>query len=169
VIVGERVNLRQIEEEDLERLKEWRNDPELKRAHFSFFPLSMAEQRRWFERLLGDNTNKVFIVETKDGVPIGYTLMKDIDWKNQRAEIGIHLDKNYHGMGYGTDAFKALIKFAFDEMNLHRLYSYVHSWNRPSIRMCEKSGMKVEGTLRDHFFGEGRFQDVVLLAIIKER
>lgn len=170
MIIGERVILKALERKDLPKMCQWRNDPEGRRFVFSYLPISQAEEEVWFEDYLKQGKSKVFIIELKEkGVPIGYLLVSNIDHKNQNAEVGIHIDeKGYQGQGLGTDALKTLLRFLFGEMNLHRVYLYVHDYNERAIDFYKKIGFAQEGVLRDAVFTEGRFCDILLMSILKE-
>lgn len=167
---GEEVIIRALEKEDLPRLLKWRNDPRARRFLFSYLPISMSEEEEWFAQYLKQEKNKVFIIRLKDeDQSIGYMLLANIDHKNQNAEIGIHIDEEeYQGKGYGTDAMKTMLRFLFSEMNLHRVYLYVHEYNDRAIRFYKKMGFKNEGVLRDATFTEGRFYNVILMSILRE-
>jgi UDP-4-amino-4,6-dideoxy-N-acetyl-beta-L-altrosamine N-acetyltransferase len=169
MIEGERIIIRALEREDLPRLVRWRNDPEARRFIFSYLPLSMEEEERWFSRYLEQEKNKVFIIEVKDKKEaIGYLLLSNIDHKNQNAEIGIHIDeRDYQGKGYGKDAMRTFLRFLFCEMNLHRIYLYVHEYNERAIKFYRRMGFMDEGILRDATYTEGRFQNILLMSILR--
>ncbi len=96
--------------------------------------------------------------------------MHNIDWKNRSAELlGIFTgEKEYWGQGYGSDAINALLRFAFREMNLHRIYLHVHDYNERAIRCYEKCGFQLEGRQREALFRDGRYHDVLLMSILRE-
>ena len=77
-------------------------------------------------------------------------------------------NKAYWGKGIATSALRLLCEYAFNEMNLNRIYTYVLKDNIGSIRKNEKNGFKIEGTLRKHVFNQGSFQDVVVMGLLKE-
>ena len=104
MICGELTTLRALEERDVERLRGWRNHPELMGLHFSDLPVSDIEQKNWYQAYATSRT-KVFMVESKQDEAAGYVILKDLDHKNRQAEIGIHLDPAHQGKGYGKDAF----------------------------------------------------------------
>lgn len=170
MIIGERVILRALEREDLSKMCKWRNDPEARRFTFSYLPISMREEEVWFERYLKQEKNKVFIIETKEErESIGYLLISRIDHKDQNAEIGIHIDeKEYQAQGLGKDAMRTLLRFLFSEMNLNRVYLYVHDYNERAINFYEKMGFIKEGRLRDAVFTEGEFHDILLFSILRK-
>ena len=147
--VGEKVRLRPIERDDLPRFVEWFGDPEVRRHLLLYLPFSLAQEERWFENLLERlerQTDVLLAIETADGVHIGNLSLHAIDWKNRSAELGIAIgEKAYWGQGYGTDAIRTLLKLAFREMNLHRVFLRVDTDNARGIRCYEKAGFQWEG------------------------
>lgn len=170
MIVGERIYLRSVEEADLELLTCWRNNPLVWRNFFTPFLFSMAGQRRWYEDLLNNPAKTMFMVVTPDGhQTIGATGLDHIDHRQRQAEMGpILVDPQEWGKGYAPDINNAVLHYGFGELNLQRIYVKSLAWNQPAIRACKRSGLKVEATLRQAAFVDGQFQDVVLLAILRE-
>ncbi len=72
----------------------------------------------------------------------------------------------YWGKGYGTEALRAMIDFAFIEKNLHRVYARYFKSNPASGRVMEKAGMTKEGVLKDHVYKEGAFEDLVYYGMV---
>ncbi|MBI1389502.1 MAG: GNAT family N-acetyltransferase [bacterium] len=167
MICGERVTLRALEERDVELLRGWRNHPELFGLHFGVLPLSQTEQRRWYDSYSGQSATKVFIIDNEEAEPVGYTLLKDLDHKNRQAEIGIHLDPHAQGQGYGKDAFLTLIRFCFQELNLHRVYLQVFDFNERAAALYRKLGFVEEGRLRECFFTQNAYHDVIQMSLLE--
>lgn len=168
MIIGNKVKLRALIEDDIERLRNWRNMPELFLYHFSPFPISQMEQKHWFETYTSGGRQTVFIIETEKELPIGYTLIKDLDHKNQCAEVGLYLSPEFQEQGYGKDAFHTLMKFCFHQLNLHRLMLEVFEFNERAVQMYKKLGFQVEGTLRDAYFCENKFHNILIMSILHD-
>lgn len=166
MIDGERIRLRALEHEDGERIRTWRNQPELMGYHFSHMPLSEMEQQRWISNYDGSRMH-VFIIENESRQPIGYTILKDHDAKNANAEIGLFLDPSFQGKGYGHDAFSTLLRYCFHELNLHRVMLQVFAFNERAIAMYEKMGFVSEGRLRDVQFTQNAYQDVIIMSMLR--
>lgn len=168
MILGQKVRLRAIEREDIPRFVRWLNDPEVLRYLTMYMPMSMAEEEKWFERQLEARDSKVMAIETKEGVHIGNIGIHDIDWKNRQGELGIFIgERTYWGLGYGSDAIKALLRFAFDELNLHRVYLLVFAYNQRAIRCYRKCGFQQEGVLRDALYRDGRYHDLLVMSVLE--
>lgn len=149
---------------------EWRNKPEIRKCFFTTVLLTRSGQEAWYDNSLKRSDKKLFVIETKDAIPIGTIGLDHIDLKNRKAELGNMLigDLSYWGQGLGSDASLTLLKFAFDKLKLNRVYLQVYTWNKNAIRAYEKCNFKVEGILRQNIHSQGKFQDVVLMSVLLE-
>lgn len=171
MLKGKLVNLRAIEREDLDEIMKWVNDQEVTKYLTAFlYPISRVEEEKFLERAMSRNdTEKNLVIETKEGVYIGQISLHKIDWKNSNAELGIIIgNKEYWGKGYGTEAIKILLHHAFNQMNLYKIYLRVFEFNQRGIRCYEKCGFKEEGRLRQNYFYNGKYYDVILMGILKD-
>ncbi len=171
MIVGLKTRFRPIEESDLEQLLQWINDPEISHLVGGFsFPLSMAEQREWFQRSHQDKRTQRWIVETLDGVTLGLTGLWEIDWRNRHALTALKLGAaEARGKGYGTDAILTLMSYAFYQVGLNRLWGEILPFNVGSYRAyVEKCGWKVEGVFRKHVLRDGVYWDQLRVAALRE-
>jgi ribosomal-protein-alanine N-acetyltransferase len=84
-----------------------------------------------------------------------------------RAEIGYWIGVPYWGSGYATEATRAVIAYAFDELGLNRVYAYHFTGNPASGRVMEKAGMRFEGELRGHQRKGGEYRDSRLYGIVR--
>lgn len=170
MIIGEKVRLRPIEREELPRFVEWFSDSEVRRYLGMVLPFSLAQEERWFENLqerLQKQELVMLTIETAEGAHIGNISLMDINWKDRYAELGITIgDKDYWNQGYGTDAARTMLRVAFDDLSLHRVFLRVHADNARGIRCYEKVGFQREGKLRESVFREGAYRDTVLMSIL---
>jgi RimJ/RimL family protein N-acetyltransferase len=163
------ITLRAIEESDLELIREMMNDPEIENMTGGYsFPISVYQQKKWFEGLLNNNKELRTVIETKEHGAIGLVMLTDIDWKNRTAQFHskIATSKNLRGKGYGTVATKALLKYAFEQLNLNCIYSHIIDYNIPSQKVKEKCGFRREGLLRNRIYKNGKYHDVVVWSIM---
>ncbi|MEW5988305.1 MAG: GNAT family protein [Chloroflexota bacterium] len=92
-----------------------------------------------------------------------------VDWKNGNAWVGIGIgEREYWGRGYGTEAMKLALRYAFSELNLHRVTLGVFEYNTRAQRSYEKAGFKVEGRIRGELHRDGRRWDGVYMGILRE-
>ncbi len=171
MIEGRKVRIRAIEKTDIDEIMKWVNDPEVIGNLLMRYPVSQYQEEKWIETALGgDNQrNKVFAFETKEGVYLGGIGLHSIDWENSNAEVGIVIGKKeYWNKGYGTDAMMTMLDFAFNQMNLHRVYLRVFEFNQRGIKSYEKCGFTKEGVLRHDRYSGGRYYDTIMMGILKE-
>ena len=81
--------------------------------------------------------------------------------------MGIFIgDKNEWGKGYGTDATKSLIRFGFNELNLHRIWLRVDRNNSAALKCYQKAGLVQEGVFREDVYRNGCFHDTIVMSIL---
>ena len=83
--------------------------------------------------------------------------------------VGIGLgEREFWGRGYGTDAMKVILRFAFHEMNLRRISLNTFEYNPRAIRSYEKAGFVHEGRVRKYLWREGQRWDLIYMGILRE-
>ncbi len=170
MISGKRVRLRAIERVDIPTFVKWVNDPEVQRyLGRTPYPISFAAEERWFEEQLNDEKSHIFAIETEKGVHIGNIGLHEIDYKDGKATLGIMIgEKGYWDQGYGTDAIRTLLRFAFQELNLHRVSLEVFESNKRAIRCYQKCGFRHEGVAREDSFRGGKRHNKILMDILRQ-
>jgi RimJ/RimL family protein N-acetyltransferase len=99
---------------------------------------------------------------------IGVTMIR-VNWPNADGIFGIAIgDRNYWGKGFGTEATRLMLCFAFTELNLRRLTLGADATNSRAIRSYEKSGFRHEGVSRGETLREGRRVDSIFMGILRE-
>jgi RimJ/RimL family protein N-acetyltransferase len=175
MLPGEITTLRALDRADLKNAVAWLNDPALRRLVASYKPMSMSEEDRWYERMLQSSTDQVFAIDRSDdgadgrhvGLHIGLCGIHEIQWKNRCATVGILIgDAALHGKGYGTDAMRSLVRYAHDELALHRVSLEVFTDNTRAIRSYEKLGFMREGVRRQAMWKDGAFRDLLVMSVL---
>lgn len=168
MLQGERVRLRAVEPSDLADYHRWLNDPEVARYLTIYAPLSMADEEAWYAAVRSDPNQKVLAIESETGQHIGNLTLMHINWKDRSAELGIVIgDKSQWGKGYGKDAIRTLLAFAFGEMNLHRIYLRVYADHESAIKLYHRCGFVEEGRLREEVYSAGSYHDMLIMSILK--
>lgn len=169
MLLGDQVYLRLMEERDIPYKVKWINDPEV-RATLNFeYPISEVATKQWLSKVSLDSSRKDFIVCLKENdEPIGYAGLLKIEVRNSKAEsyMGIG-NKEYWGKGYGSDIRKVILEYAFNELSLNKVYSFVWCKNPKMIKLNERFGFKVEGTLRQDVFSHGELRDRVVMGLLR--
>jgi len=126
--------------------------------------------QKWFEKQQENNDSHIFAIRVlDDDRVVGEIGLDGIRWTHRDCFVGIGLgDRACWGRGYGTDAMKVILRYAFTELNLHRVTLDVFNYNPRAIRSYEKAGFVHEGRQRGMLLREGRRWDVLYMGILKE-
>ncbi len=172
MFTGELVTLGPIQREYLPHYVEWLNDWEIRRflAPTLAQPYAIEDEEEWFNHQRQAKNDRHFAILTREqGLLLGNCGLHQIDWSNRHAIFGIFIgDKHHWGKGYGTDATRTLLRFAFQEANLHRIELEVFAFNPRAIRVYEKVGFKLEGVRKQALFREGAWHDEHIMAILHD-
>jgi len=169
---GKLVRIRAYERSDLDALMTWVNDEEITRNLGApmIYPLPRAAEEKYLE--LNTHPGEPdcrWAIETLAGQYLGRISLMNIDWINRSAQVGIVIGvKTFWGKGYGTDAMRVVLRFAFEKMNLHRVWLNVYDFNVRGIKSYEKCCFKHEGVQREYRFLDGRYHDSVLMGILED-
>jgi RimJ/RimL family protein N-acetyltransferase len=169
MIQGTKTRLRALEHDDLQHFVDWVKDPDLRRNLAVRYPVSMTEEEGWFQRLTQRENDYVLAIETKEGTYIGNIGLHSMEPENRQAMLGIAIgERAYQGQGYGTDAIRALLGWAFGYLNLNRVYLRVYAYNERAIRCYRKCGFQHEGTLRQSHYSDGQYFDELMMGILRD-
>ena len=169
-LVGTKVYLRPLEREDAPLLQPWFNDPEVARNLLRHRPLSLREEEAFLEQIgRSEHDLALGIVVRATDQLIGSTGFHHINSKDRHCSFGICIgEKGEWGKGYGTEATALMVQYAFDTLNLNRVWLHVHEFNARGVRAYEKAGFKREGVLRQSCYREGRYWDTIVMAILRD-
>lgn len=171
MIAGEHVILRAFEREDAERCYKWLNDPNVVRTLKTRYPIAFQSEMEWIERAMhASATERHFAIERKDDrAHIGNASIHDIDWVSRTAWFGLFIgEPSAWNRGFGTDGIMALVRFAFEDMNLHKLRINVFDYNERAKHILLGHGFTQEGKLTRDFYREGVYHDIVILSIFRD-
>lgn len=149
----------------------WLNDKEVckyNRHGETEYTVEMA--REFIKSLENDKSKEVYAVYLiENDMHIGNISLQSIDLKNKNVEIAyLFGEKQYWNKGYAKEASEILIKRAFNELNLHRIYFGTHVENIAMQRLGDKLGFIKEGLKKDAQFKNGKYNDMVIYAIIND-
>lgn len=172
MLVGNAVVLRPLRLSDRKVSVRWRNDPEIRDSVMGYrFPVTEEMEADWVNAVLKDQTRTRMILaieDQSDDAFVGFVYLNNIDWFARNAEFGILIgDRGRHGKGLGKEALALVAGYAFDTMNLNRIYLRVVAFNRQAQRLYREFGFITEGIQRQHAFVRGRHYDVVLMGLLR--
>ena len=169
---GPRVRLRPVERADLPRYQELFSDPEIN----MFFgglgvPESLARLQRRYDAGEFDTTDRYLqLVIEAEGTVIGSVVLRnDENLPSRSATFGIIIgDRAYLNSGYGTEASRLFLDYAFAVLGYHKINLDFFEYNARARAMYEKLGFVVEGCRRENHWSRGRFWDDILMGITAE-
>jgi len=169
---GKRIYLRPPFTDDVHHLVKWFNDYRITRFLSCRLPVSEAEERAWVDGLQNNLDQLIsFIIVLKGGKPvsdrpIGTIQLHQIDRESGTALKGVAIgESECWNHGYGTEANMLLLEFAFNTLNLRKVYSHVLSTNEGNLACNTKCGFVHEATLSRHHFREGEYVDELIFAV----
>lgn len=169
-INGQRVALREFRQEDISGIRSWVTDNETTRRLGGVYmrPQTWEQSERYLSALLeGDAGGVNWVIADRESLRyLGQCSLMMVDNTARHAELAIVLCPVCQGQGLGEEAVRLLLRYAFEQMNLNRVYLKVRADHPAAIRCYEKCGFKQEGILRAHAFADGKYQDVVCMGVL---
>lgn len=171
-LIGIQISLRPLKRSDILALKKQANDRTISRfIPLIHFPYTADHARRWVNHTLrlarNDSACQLGIELTFDKGIIGMMGIKNINKVDRNGELEYWLGRDYRGRSYGSEAMRLMLRFAFDELRLHRVYAIVVELNVPSVRLLERYGFVREAVWRDASWIDGRWQDVYCYGLLE--
>lgn len=161
------VALRALENDDIDLLYIWENDPELWSVGITLAPYSRGQIQDYVTNYDADiftaRQLRLMIVEVASGCTIGTADLFDFDPVNSRSGIGIMVAQPYQRRGYALRALSIIENYCRSRLSLHQLYCVVGADNLPSRELFSKAGYKISGRLKSWLKAGGKFTDTYLM------
>lgn len=171
-IIGKKLYLRGLERKDLEgNYFQWANDPEV--TYYMFmgaYPNTIEALQEEYDKLIKSKNDVVFaIIDKKTDTHIGNVGLYTINWISRSGELRIIIgEKKYWGKGYGTEATKLVLEYAFDKLNLNKVWLGVNVEHVAAVRCYENAGFVKEGILREEIYRNGKYYDAVRMSVLRK-
>lgn len=170
-LVGEKCYLSPCCAEDAEKWTEWDNDLQitLPLGDEAYTPYALESSRASVEDVIKQHRHVFSIVDLATDTLIGRCLLFDINQVDRNAMLGIVIgEKSYWGRGYGQDATRLLLDYAFNLLNLNSVMLGAFSFNERAINCYRKVGFKEIGRRRQARIIGQRMFDAILMDILAE-
>lgn len=173
LIKGEKVRLRPVSMDDVPNRFSWFNNSEIIRPYLGRLTFTTRKQ---VEEAITDAAKldpllgyiELSIDKTPNLRYIGNIFLRNINLFNRSAEFGIVIGiPDLLGVGLGFDAALLMLGYGFDELQLHRIWLTVFSFNERAEKCFTKCGFKREGLLRETIFAGGKFHDTIFMSILE--
>jgi UDP-4-amino-4,6-dideoxy-N-acetyl-beta-L-altrosamine N-acetyltransferase len=159
--------LRAMAEQDRDMALEWRNSEKIRPFMYADHRIQKEEHDRWFSNALQKPNGKFLILDYHDQ-PIGFASFPNIDFKNGKCLWTYYLGTAPVPMGAGAALEFFALDFIFGEVGLRKLCCEAFAFNASVIKQHKKFGFQQEGYYVRHIAKNGKFEDVVALALFKE-
>jgi RimJ/RimL family protein N-acetyltransferase len=168
-LAGERIVLRAPQLSDIEARLSYGTDPDIatmygvSREHVS--QPTREKLDAWLEREL--NTPYSWVIEV-ESEPAGVICLHRLNEEHRKAGVGIGMfHKRFMGKGYGSEAMRVFLKFAFEQLNLHRVELRVFEVNHRAIKSYESVGFVKEGLEQETTLVDGEWRNDVIMSILE--
>ncbi|HUG13703.1 MAG TPA: GNAT family protein [Thermomicrobiales bacterium] len=165
-IAGERVALGPLRPDHLPHYQRWLNDFGVIRTLMRPpAPMTTEQTQSWVARHTGDEHSTAFtIYEASGRRPIGNTALINVDSRNRSAMFAILIgDADNRGHGYGTEATRLMLDYAFTARGFHSVWLVVAEYNHAGRRAYEKAGFQEVGRRREACWMGGRYWDEITM------
>jgi RimJ/RimL family protein N-acetyltransferase len=168
-LVGTHVYLRPLDRADAPAFVTWLNDPDVARFLRAYRPMTLSAEEAFIDAIgKGEDMGLAIVLRDGDRL-IGGAGLHEIDQRCRRAQFGIVIgDREQWGKGYGTEVTRLMVGYAFETLNLNRVWLLVYEYNPRGVRSYEKVGFRREGVLRQDTFRDGRYWDTIVMGILRE-
>lgn len=163
---GQNIYFKPLNTDDAQAIHSYASDENVKR--FIGWPLmkTLEETHNYIEEMLrretaGTHLYASVVIKSTQEI-IGTAMIFGFDHEAKHAEIGYVFHSKHWGKGYGTETVALMNDFAFDTLKLRKLHARVVDANIGSARVLEKNGFKLEGLLKDYYFIDNTFYDLML-------
>ena len=163
------IYIRVLEETDIPTTIKWVNDPEISDIMGIIPACSLHNQYEWFKKNDADKTRYVFaICNNSDNQHIGNAGLSNIDYINRHCMFSIFIcNPENKGKGAGREATELALEFAFNRLNMNRVYLKTSEKFIEAIKMYQKLGFIKEGVMRQHRYTNGKYEDKIMFSILK--
>lgn len=165
------VRLRGFKQEDIEVLYNYLQNKELRENLMVShpYPFTQVGIANYVNSSMEPKSDKIeFALENDEGVLVGGCTIKEIDYKNSHASLGIYLGHEHQGKGYGQKALIEICKYIFEEMNLNKVKLRVFEFNAQGINCYKKVGFIQEGVARKEVFRRGEYHDSIIMGLLRD-
>jgi RimJ/RimL family protein N-acetyltransferase len=165
------VTLRPLAESDVDHIMTWVNDPEIvgNLAAFAGEPFTRDDELAWIRRTIASTADVVFsVIDAETDAYLGQIGIHQIHARSQVGRLGIVIaSRDDMGKGHGSAAIRAVLDHAFGRLRLHKLWVMMFARNTRTRGICQRIGFVEEGVLREEYFHDGQWHDMVRLSLLQ--
>jgi len=168
---GERVLLCPLDRDDASLYQRWLNRREVTDFLMLFGPITLEQELAHLDQRLRGDPEKDMVIGIRlreSGRLIGNIGLYHINFRDGHAEMGIFIgDEENMSQGYGTEAMRLLIRYAFDVLNMRKIRLSTYDFNLRAQKAYRKIGFKEVGRLRENKYKRGRYADELIMEVFR--
>lgn len=162
------IKIRSLQISDVDYMIEFIKDKDIsKNFLFTRYPYSKEKMIDFIKKSWEDKDNLHYAIDI-DGEYAGTVSLKNINYIDRNAEYAIVLRKKFWGLGISKEATIEILNYAFNVLNLNKVYLNVLSENIRAIKFYEKFGFKKEGVFKKHIYLNGKYCDLIYYCIFRD-
>jgi len=169
---GKKIVLRPLSEDDInERYLSWVNNREITRyMETGIYPTTLKELQSFYKKIANSKSDIMFaILNKRNMLHIGNIKLGSINWVHRFADLGIMIgEKKFQGRGYGQEACRLVLEYAFKRLNLNKIILGVYGDHKLAITVYQKVGFRIEGRIKNLLYKDGEYCDKVIMGIARE-
>jgi RimJ/RimL family protein N-acetyltransferase len=171
---GKKVGLRKVQRGDLDSLMKWRNDDTYRQYFREYRELNLDDQVKWYEKLvLQDQGTLMFsIIDLTSQELVGACGLCYINWVQRNADLSLYIGKDGIYIdtsvgGYAWDSMEVLFRYAFEELNLYKIWTEIYTIDEKKKELFETFGMNRDAILRDNYFYRGKYINSYIYSMLQ--
>ena len=169
IIKGKSIDLKVIDESDIELLRAWRNSKDVSDYMLSRTIILKDQQEEWYKNIKDDPSVIYWIILSKEETKLGLVNLTKINRTNLSAEPGLYIgEKKYRNSFFGMEAYYHLLDYGFNRLGLEKIYGTVLSTNVVAIKMNVSFGFITEALLKEDIIIDGICSDVFKIVLNKK-
>ncbi|GEA94092.1 GNAT family N-acetyltransferase [Weissella viridescens] len=159
------MQLRPLEKRDLPYIYKQENARRVMALWFEEPYTSFDELEILYDKHVLDQAERRFVIDVNDEFA-GVVELVYIDNLHRNTEIQIIVEEKFQGQGLAQEAMRAGLEYAFNVINMHKVYLYVDVENTAAVHIYKKIGFEMEGTLKEQFYANGRYHDSYMMGMV---
>ena len=171
MLEGRKVYLTSIEKDDLEQLRNWRNQENYRKHFREYREISRDMQMAWYEsKVLKDNSTIMFSIRSKETDELlGCCGLCYINWVNRNADLSLYIgyENSYiDDKGYAEEACSLMFDYGFKELALNKIWTEIYEFDEKKLKLYDKLGFKKDGFLREQYYHDGKWWGSHMLSLL---
>ena len=162
-----KLKIRPLERKDLSFIHDLDNERHAMAFWFEEPYESLDELYNLYDKHIHDDSERRFVIDLNDQFA-GIVELMDINFIHRTAEIQIIVKSDLRGLGLSKSSMLKGLDYAFNILNMHKVYLFVDSENHKALHLYKDIGFIQEGFLRQHYFIEGKYRDSIFMGLLKD-